>query len=336
MVPFPLALGTVVDQDGLSACKASTLPSHPHCRLPDDRIVEAGIIGVDRSFDLAVLQIPPESVRPVAWLEGDPPSVGRIVLPVSSKGQPLSIGIISVAVRNLVNPRNPATTCHSGSKRRGHPFFGTIDEQQGEYVVRAVFGPAKVAGILPGDRLISIAGQRVTSDDDAAKSVDGKQSGTSCRLPSRETGKALAFELPLLPAVEIGSWNRTWRCDDFPIALEYSPPVETTECGGPIIDLSGRVVGITVGQSNPANGWAIPANSVQRIINAAKGGKLNGGLNDEQRITEADSPLRVIDLICEMQSGLCVCPTRRRISGKDAENCGSRTEKFKSRRQSLP
>jgi hypothetical protein len=33
----------------------------------------------------------------------------------------------------------------------------------------------------------------------------------------------------------------------------------------------------------------------QRVENS------NGGLNDEQRITDADSPLRVIDLTCEMQ-----------------------------------
>src|SRR5262245_40728359 len=98
--------------------------------------------------------------------------------------------------------------------------------------------------------------------------------GITATYARRGASKTLAFALPLLPAVEIGSWNRTWRCDDFPIALEYSPPVETTECGGPIVDRSGRVVGITVGQSNPANGWAIPAEPIQRLINEAKSGKL--------------------------------------------------------------
>lgn len=271
---IPVALGTVVDQDGLAVCKASTLPSLPRCRLPNGRVVEAAIVGADKSFDLAVLRIPPESVRPIAWLERDSPSVGRIILPVGSKGQPLSIGIVSVAVRHLVNPRQPGYDLPLRVKAERPSIFGAIDEQQGEFVVRTVFGPAKVAGILPNDRLISIAGQHITSDDDAAKAVDEKQSGDLVSLVISRDKKAFAFEVPLLPAVEIGSWNRTWRCDDFPIALEYSPPVETTECGGPIIDLSGRVVGITVGQSNPANGWAIPADPVKRIIHMAKDRKL--------------------------------------------------------------
>jgi hypothetical protein len=122
--------------------------------------------------------------------------------------------------------------------------------------------------------LMSIAEHRVMADEDIAKSVAEKQSGDIVPVVVVRDGKALSFELPLVPAVEVGGWSRTWRCDDFPMALEYSPPAGTSECGGSIIDRSGRVVGITVGQTNPANGWAIPADSVWRIIEDAKRGQL--------------------------------------------------------------
>ena len=270
----PVALGTVVDEDGLAVTKASVLPSRPRCRLPDGRIVDLNVIGIDMAFDLAVMRIPPESIRPVDWLEGDSPPVGRIVLPVGPGGRPLSVGVVSVAVRQLDDPQQPKYDLPLRMKAEMPAIHDTLRKNKGEYTVTGVNGLARDAGIMPGDRLISIAAHRVAAEEDVARSVDGKQSGDIVPVVVVRDGKTLTLELPLLPAVEIGAWNRTWRCDDFPIALEYSPPAGTAECGGPIVDLSGRVVGVTVGQTNSANGWAIPADSVRRIVNNAKGGKI--------------------------------------------------------------
>jgi S1-C subfamily serine protease len=85
----------------------------------------------------------------------------------------------------------------------------------------------------------------------------------------------MTIELLLLPEMSNNAWNGTWRSDDYPIALVYSPPVRTTECGGPLVDLSGRVVGVTVGRIANATGWAIPADSVRAIVYDAKTGKLS-------------------------------------------------------------
>jgi membrane-associated protease RseP (regulator of RpoE activity) len=224
------------------------------------------------------MQIPPESVRPVAWLEGASPPVGRIVLPIGPDGRPLNVGVVSVAVRKLVDPQEPNYEAPLRIKADRPPLGGTVKD--GKYIVGWVRGLAKAAGILPGDRLFSIAGHRITSEDDVArpddvaKSVGEKQSGDIVPVVVVRGWQALSFELPLLPAVKVGAWNRTWRCDDFPIALEYAPPVGTAACGGPIVDTSGRVVGVTVGQTTDATGWAIPADEVQRIVDDAKEGKL--------------------------------------------------------------
>jgi S1-C subfamily serine protease len=248
------------------------LPPRPRCRLPDGRLVDLNIVGVDMAFDLAVMQLLPDAVRPVAWLEGASPPVGRIVLPVGPDGRPLSVGVVSVAVRKLDGPQEPKYDLPLRTKADRPGIFGTVVD--GKYIVANIRGLARDVGILPGDRLFSIAGHRVTSDEDVAKAVDEKQSGDIVPVVVVRDGRALSFELPLLPAVKVGAWNRTWRCDDFPVALEYSPPVGTAACGGPIVDTAGRVVGVTVGQTTDATGWAIPADEVRKIVNDAKKGIL--------------------------------------------------------------
>jgi serine protease Do len=132
------------------------------------------------------------------------------------------------------------------------------------------YGLGKVVGINPGDRLVSIAGHQIAVEDDIAKSVSDKRSGDVVSVVLLRGDKTMTIELPLLPEVPNNAWNGTWRSDDYPIALEYSPPVRTTQCGGPLVDLSGRMVGVTVGRIANATGWAIPANSVQKIVGDAK------------------------------------------------------------------
>lgn len=268
----PVALGTVVDEDGLAVVKASVLPPVPRCRLPDNRIVDLNIIGIDMAFDLAVVRLPPESVRPVAWSQGESPPVGRIVLTVGPEGRALSVGVVSVALRQVDNHQEPRYDLPLRLKADRPPIYGQVAD--GKYVANAVLGLAKSSGILPGDRLHSVAGRRIALDEDVAKAVDGKLSGDVVPVVVVRDGKAFSFDLPLLPAVKVGAWNRTWRHDDFPIAFEYSPPVATTECGGPIVDRSGRVVGVTVGQTTDACGWAIPADKVRRIVDDARKGEL--------------------------------------------------------------
>ena len=59
------------------------------------------------------------------------------------------------------------------------------------------------------------------------------------------------------------------------MAFEYSPAVPNTACGCPLIDLTGEVIGIAIGGPDDRNGWAIPGDSIRRLVDEAKAGRLS-------------------------------------------------------------
>lgn len=63
--------------------------------------------------------------------------------------------------------------------------------------------------------------------------------------------------------------SSSFRCDDFPIAFEHDMPLLPDQCGGPIFDLSGNVIGITIARSGPQGCIAIPASVIQPIVRSA-------------------------------------------------------------------
>ncbi len=270
----PVALGTVVDKDGLAVVMASALPPRPQCRLPDGGIADLTVVGVDKSFDLAVIRISPKSIRPAPFADRDPVPTGTVVAAVGPDGQPLTVGVVSVAARKLANAETATYELPLRVKADSEWVYGKPSERGGGFEVLMTYGLAKVVGVKPGDRLASIAGCPIAAEGDVAKAVSEKRSGDVVPVVLDRDGKTMTLELPLLPYVSINAANATWRSDDYPIALEYSPPVRTTECGGPLIDLSGRLVGVTVGRANGHAGWAIPADSVRRVLDDAKAGKL--------------------------------------------------------------
>ncbi len=270
----PVALGTVVDKDGLAVVMASALPPRPQCRLPDGGITDLTVVGVDKSFDLAVVRISPKSIPPVPFADRDPMPTGTVVAAVGPDGQPLTVGVVSVAARKLADAETATYELPLRVKADSELVYGKPSENGSGFEVLMAYGLAKVVGVKPGDRLASVAGRPIAAEGDVATAVTEKRSGDVISVVLERDGKTMTLELPLLPYVSNNATNATWRSDDYPIALEYSPPVRTTECGGPLIDLSGRLVGVTVGRANGHAGWAIPADSVRRVLDDAKAGKL--------------------------------------------------------------
>ena len=56
------------------------------------------------------------------------------------------------------------------------------------------------------------------------------------------------------------------RSEDFPVVFQHDSPLFPEQCGGPIVDLRGRVLGINIARNGRASTMAIPSNHLATII----------------------------------------------------------------------
>lgn len=268
---LPIGYGTVIDEDGLAVVKATTLTSKPQCRLPDESVIDVDVVCVDKLFDLAFIRLPKESVRPIPWTTRDKFRPGTIVAAVGADQSILVMGIVSVDIRDIVedNTKNYELPLRVPAQVPG--LYGEYFPPDG-FLLRNVRGLAKTAGLKFDDRLISIAGISIKSQEDLNNVAKGRLTGDVVRVVYKRGDETITVDLPL-EAKDLYS-GRTYRNRGFPVALEYSLSVPNTGCGSPLIDLNGDVIGITIGGPEDRVGYAIPRDSVLKLLQDAKAGKL--------------------------------------------------------------
>jgi serine protease Do len=93
------ALGTVVGADGFVLTKNSELKGTLTCKLPDGEEAKATVVGVDDSFDLAMLKVDAKGLVPVQWDESKKAPVGYWLASAGTSERPIGIGVVSVPLR---------------------------------------------------------------------------------------------------------------------------------------------------------------------------------------------------------------------------------------------
>jgi S1-C subfamily serine protease len=79
--------------------------------------------------------------------------------------------------------------------------------------------------------------------------------------------------LPLAPQTRTGN---NYRADDFPTVIECAVPFSSYECGGPVVNLTGRVIGVTIAKPGPHGGMVIPGDCVLKLLPDLRSGRLAG------------------------------------------------------------
>jgi serine protease Do len=277
-----VAFGTVVGSDGWILTKASEIPEYPFCRLPDGKTVPARATGVDAAFDLAMLKIEATGLRPVEWQKISPQAAGTFVAATDGHRLPFAVGIISVAKRPLEGPFPTVVTrapihvpATSPLSVIGKPF-----ENRG-FHIKYVGGAAAEAGLRSGDVLLSIFGRPVHESSDLEKSIRGRSPGEKLLVAFERDGHRETCTLTLdagryIHCPSAGSWYTNFRSDDFPVVFEHDLPLALDECGGPVIGLDGKALGINIARVGQHGSMAIPADAILPRIAQLKGPAANG------------------------------------------------------------
>ncbi len=268
------ALATVVGPDGLLVTKATQLKGKITVRLSDGRTLDAEKLGEDKEGDLAVLRVQAKGLKPALWREGIPEQ-GRLIAAVGEKGEPITLGTVTSEPRKFALAERPTGPAPKG----GRPFLGVgvDDVENGAKLNNVAAGsPADKAGLKAGD-IVKKLGDHVVKDLAALRAaLDKYKVGDKVPVLIERNGKEEKFETtlgaaPALPAGGLpydrwGGGPFSERRFGFGKVLPTDAYLNPADCGGPVVDTSGRVVGVTVSRALRISTFVLPADDVKRIV----------------------------------------------------------------------
>lgn len=263
------ALGIAVRRDGYVVSKASELEGRITCRLHAEREADGRIVGRDDANDLALLKFEGVELTPVRWSTDPVPPVGSILATVGRSEETIAIGVISTAPRRIPAPGGMLGIA-VGQADDGPRVEQVLDESA-----------AAKAGLQVNDVIKTINNREVRTRESLIETVGTFHPGERVRL------RIVRGESELELATTLGNrslnsrrefQNRlggelSTRRGGFEEVLQHDTVLRPRDCGGPIVDLDGRVVGMNIARAERVASFALPAKvvqaSVERLLPAA-------------------------------------------------------------------
>jgi serine protease Do len=276
------ALGTVVSANGYILTKGSELKGAISVRLRDGSEYDAEYVGYDEKTDLAMLKIDATDLPAVAFAPGTEAAVGNWVAAVGPESEPLAVGVISAGVRKLYGPEaviEKQNKGYLGILAGGAPDDASADGVEiGEVDPR---GAAFRAKLRAGDVILKVAGKSVKSFNDLRKVLEDYKPGETVKLVYRRGEDEKEIDLKLIPKSDIdrGDFQNKMgsslsnRRTGFPAVIMHDTVIKPQECGGPLVDLDGKVLGVNIARAGRVETWTLPAEVITPVVKDLKAGK---------------------------------------------------------------
>ncbi len=265
--PIQVAMGSVVGADGWILTKASELRGQIVCKFRHKGQHVAKLVGVNEEYDLAMLKIDADDLPTIQWNEATGYAAGQWVVTAGVDKDPLAMGVVSVSRREIPQQR---------------PWLG-IGLKQGVNapLIDKVFkdSAAKEAGLQTEDIVTHVNGKRVKTVKALIDAIGGFQPGARLKITIKRRDKELIVTAILkkwrrspTPARLNGPTSRV--TSGFPTAFQHDTALRPDQCGGPLVGLDGKVMGINIARAGRVVSYAIPADVVVKLLADLKSGKL--------------------------------------------------------------
>ena len=253
----PCSLGTVIGEEGWVLTKASELQGDLTCRLPGGEDVAIQSMFVEDSYDLALLQVDARELTPVQWSEEEV-LAGDVLVTPGSGGEPLALGVVGVETRRI--PQRGALL---------GVMLGNSDA--GPLITRVVpDSAADDAGLRTNDRILEIDGRSFGENRDIVAYVSSKRAGTVVDMRVDRRGRTMRFrpKLGSQDPDDEGSLAGPTSLirSGFPLAFQHDSLLTPRECGGPVLGLDGRAVGVNIARAGRTETYAVPAKAVREVV----------------------------------------------------------------------
>lgn len=266
-----IAHGTVVDSAGFILTKASELAGDFKVRLRDGTDKEATIVGVAEDHDLAMLKIDATNLSAIDWADAKNANVGQWVITPGMSDSPMALGVLSVGRRKI-----PA--------RSGLLGVMLADGDGGAKVMQVVpDSPAEKAGLRVDDVIASVNAKDVGTREALIETIRSYMPGQTVKLAVKRGDKEIQVEAKLVGGVGPGAradmMNQmggplSIRNANFPAVLQHDTVLTPAMCGGPLVTLDGKAIGVNIARAGRVESYAIPSDVIQPLLKDLKSGKL--------------------------------------------------------------
>jgi serine protease Do len=267
-------LGTVVGSDGWIITKASELNGAHDivCRMPGGRELPARLAGVTREYDIAMLKVPADGLKAVAWGDGASVQVGQWVASAGTGAEALAVGVVSVE-RRRVPPQSAMLGIMMGEAAQGVRVLQVFPDS-----------PAAKAGLLVDDVILALADKPTRSRETLVDLVQSRQVGeqvkllvqrgkTKVDLPATLGSRGAVLDSRSAAMNHLGG-ELSYRSAGFPAVIQHDTVLAPGDCGGPLVDLKGAVIGINIARAGRTESYAIPGDVVAALLRPLESGNL--------------------------------------------------------------
>ena len=264
-----LALGTVIRSDGMVLTKASEVAGKDrlYAQLAGNKVYSATVLSRDKKNDVALLKVEADNLKPITWSNVQPRS-GSFVVTSNPEREVVSLGSYSVVSRSTVG--------------ESQGFLGVAPRtvSQGVKIEEAVeFDTAAyAAGLRRGDIITAIDQVAVNETFQLVDEIRKRQAGDEIKVQFIRNGERRSTTAKLagrsLTAERAAQFKKKSRLgavpskrkSEFPVVFQHDSPLFPEQCGGPICDLEGNVLGLNIARESRAASYAIPSNHLQTVV----------------------------------------------------------------------
>lgn len=260
-----IALGTIVGSDGWIITKASQINKATRVQLADGRQFAISSTKSHLGLDLALLKIEANGLLPVIWEKKAPVPGAWLVTSGISPDPVTAVGVLSVPRRAI--PRSSA-----------HGYLGVELAREELPRIKRVFpnSGASNAGLKEGDIVLMIDEHPIASAEELVRTLRDYRPGDTLSLKVRRLEEEMACPVTLMHPYgdflsrmafqnQMGG-ELSFRRDDFEAVYQHDAVIEPIDCGGPLVNLDGRAVGINIARAGRTETYAIPADLVEKVV----------------------------------------------------------------------
>ncbi|MES2440024.1 MAG: PDZ domain-containing protein [Verrucomicrobiota bacterium] len=226
--------------------------------------------GVYQDEDLVVLEVEGPALKPVSWsLES--PRLGSFLAAPQPDGRLAAFGVVSVLERNLRDSDMAYLGVYGDPEYKGQGVrIERVAEDSGAFA----------AGLKPGNVILKVGERAISGVLELKNALTGVAPGTTISMLIESKGRAETMKVLLgnrTPAMAQFSGERLQTMErmggpisqvrsSFTHALQTDMRPKPNQIGGPVADLQGRAVGITLARADRTRSFVMPAAAVVELL----------------------------------------------------------------------